>query len=89
MKNVLSSHGLALENVFLIFASGNCLLTQKHHFLRSKIVTEFGEISATSFLLGVSQKVEYLEFLDLLQCLHTLFVVFLFKNNESIILDCF
>lgn len=44
MKNVLSPHGLALENVFLIFASDNCLLIRRHHFLTPKIVTELGEI---------------------------------------------
>lgn len=58
MKNALSAYGLALGNVFLIFASDICLLTQRRHFLRPKIITEFGEISAASFLLGVSQKVK-------------------------------
>lgn len=65
MGNVLSPCGLALENVFLIFASNNYLLTQRCHFLRPKIITEFGEISATSILGGkleASQKVKRFHF---------------------------
>jgi len=62
MKNVLSPRGLALEKVFLFFASDYCLLTQRCNFLRPKIITEFAEILPTSFLLWVSLKLKIFHF---------------------------
>lgn len=68
---MLSPSGLGLENVFLICASDNCLLIQRWHFLRPKISTECGEISATCVLQGVSQKDERFNCRP-----HSIFIVF-------------